>query len=330
MTTTDVGAGTHVPSGGGAPVEIPTGTPTNETEGITRGRLVLRRFLRNRLALVGLLTLVLLYAVSLLSPLFAPWAYNEYDYTAFLQPPSPSHWFGTSQIGEDVFSQTMRGLQKSLTIGLLTGLISIVIASLVGASAGYFGGWVDRGLMWVVDLLLVLPSFLIIAVISPALRGSNWIWFVLLLGVFAWMITARILRGMTLTLREREFVKAAKFMGAPSSLIIRRHILPNMASLMIIDVTITVGATILLETGLSYFGFGVQPPDVSLGTLIRAGSDAAVTTPWLFLFAGGLLVIAVLAVNFIGDGLRDALDPNSRGGRRRQKSARKTKKVATS
>jgi peptide/nickel transport system permease protein len=331
MTTTDVGAGTHVPAGGGAPVEVPVGTPLNETEGITRGRLVLRRFLRNRLALVGLLTLVLLYAASLLSPLFAPWAYNQYDYTAFLQPPSPSHWFGTSQIGEDVFAQTMRGLQKSLTIGLLTGLISIIIASLVGASAGYFGGWVDRGLMWVVDLLLVLPSFLIIAVISPALRGSSWIWFVLLLGVFAWMITARILRGMTMTLREREFVKAAKFMGAPASLIIRRHILPNMASLMIIDVTITVGATILLETGLSYFGFGVQPPDVSLGTLIRSGSDAAVTTPWLFLFAGGLLVVSVLAVNFIGDGLRDALDPNSRGGRRRQKSAaRKTKKVATS
>ncbi|GAA1288920.1 ABC transporter permease [Pseudonocardia aurantiaca] len=330
MTTTDVGAGTHVPSGGGAPVEVPLGTPTNETEGITRGRLVLRRFLRNRLALVGLLTLVLLYALSLLSPLFAPWAYNEYDYTAFLQPPSPSHWFGTSQIGEDVFAQTMRGLQKSLTIGLLTGLISIIIASLVGASAGYFGGWVDRGLMWVVDLLLVLPSFLIIAVISPALRGSSWILFVLLLGVFAWMITARILRGMTMTLREREFVKAAKFMGAPSSLIIRRHILPNMASLMIIDVTITVGATILLETGLSYFGFGVQPPDVSLGTLIRDGSNAAVTTPWLFLFAGGLLVISVLAVNFVGDGLRDALDPNSRGGRRRSKSGRKTKKVPTS
>ena len=129
------------------------------------------------------------------------------------------------------------------------------------------------------------------------------------------MITARILRGMTLTLREREFVKAARFMGAPSSLIIRKHILPNMASLMIIDVTITVGATILLETGLSYFGFGVQPPDVSLGTLIRDGSNSAVTTPWLFLFAGGLLVISVLAVNFIGDGLRDALDPNSRAGR---------------
>ncbi|OLT09043.1 peptide ABC transporter permease [Pseudonocardia sp. CNS-139] len=293
-----------------------------ETQGVTRGRLVLRRFLRNRMALAGLATLVLLYALSLLSPLFAPWHYDQYDYTAFLQPPSASHWFGTTQIGEDVFAQTMRGLQRSLTIGLTTAAISIVIASLVGASAGYFGGWVDRGLMWLVDLLLVLPSFLIIAVVSPALRGDSWILFVLLLAVFAWMITARILRGMTLTLREREFVKAARFMGAPSGTIIRRHILPNMASLMIIDVTITVGGTILLETGLSFFGFGVQPPDVSLGTLIRDGSTSSLTTPWLFLFSGGLLVVSVLAVNFIGDGLRDALDPQARSARRtRRKKA---------
>jgi peptide/nickel transport system permease protein len=316
MTTSDLAddSGTRAPASASSPVQAEPGTT-----GVTRGRLVARRFVRNRLALAGLVVLVLLYLLSVTSPLFAPWAYDEYDYTAFLQPPSADHWFGTTQIGEDVFAQSMRGLQKSLTIGLLTGAISIVIASVVGACAGYFGGWVDRGLMWIVDLLLVLPSFLIIAVISPALRGSNWILFVLLLALFAWMITARILRGMTLTLREREFVKAARFMGAPPATIIRRHILPNMASLMIIDVTITVGATILLETGLSYFGFGVQPPDVSLGTLIRDGSTASLSTPWLFLFSGALLVISVLAVNFIGDGLRDAIDPRSRAGRRRRR-----------
>nr|WP_239028418.1 ABC transporter permease [Pseudonocardia acidicola] len=277
--------------------------------------------MRNRVALAGLVVLVLLYAAAVLSPLYSPWAYDQYDYTAFLQPPSASHWFGTTQIGEDVFAQTMRGLQKSLTIGLLAAAISIVLASVVGATAGYFGGIVDRVLMWVVDLLLVLPSFLIIAVISPALRGTSWLWFVLLLAAFAWMITARILRGMTLTLREREFVKAARFMGAPSWTIIRRHILPNMASIMIIDATITVGSTILIETGLSYFGFGVQPPDVSLGTLIRDGSQSSLSTPWLFAFSGGLLVVSVLAVNFIGDGLRDALDPNARTRRREDRKA---------
>jgi peptide/nickel transport system permease protein len=317
VTTTDVTP--RLPASGGAPVDV----PGESTQGITRGRLVMRRFVRNRLALAGLLTLVLLYALSILSPYFAPWSYDEYDYTAFLQSPSVSHWFGTDQIGADVFAQTMRGLQRSLTIGLLTAAISIVIASVVGATAGYFGGWVDRALMWVADLLLVLPAFLIIAVVSPALRGDSWILFVLLLAGFAWMITARILRGMTMTLREREFVKAARFMGAPARTIIRRHILPNMASLMIIDVTITVGATILLETGLSFFGFGVQPPDVSLGTLIRDGSTASLTTPWLFLFSGGLLVVSVLAVNFIGDGLRDAIDPQAHSRARQEKTEKK-------
>ncbi len=305
-----------------APSPFPATAPEPERS-VTRGRLVARRFRRNRLALVGLSVIVLLYAAAFLSPLFAPWIYTQFDYTAFLRPPSGSHWFGTSQIGQDVFAQTMRGLQKSLTIGLLVGVISTTIAAVVGATAGYFGGLTDRVLMWVVDLLLVLPAFLILAVASPALRGRSWLWLVVLLALFTWMITARILRGMTFSLRDREFVKAARFMGTPSWTIIRRHILPNMASLMIIDATVNVGQAILLEAGLSYFGFGVQSPDVSLGTLISDGSRASLTTPWLFGFSGGLLVVAVLAVNFVGDGLRDALDPSSRGGRRRERRVRR-------
>jgi peptide/nickel transport system permease protein len=206
--------------------------------------------------------------LAFLGPLLTVWGYAEQDPNAYLQPPSAQHWFGTTQIGEDVFAQTLRGLQKSLTIGLLVGLISTGLAAVVGATAGYFGGWVDRALMWVVDLLLVLPSFLIIAILSPSFRGKTWLIFVVLLAAFAWMISARIVRGMTLSLREREFVLAARFMGVPPWRIIARHIVPNMASLLIIDATVTVGGAILLETGLSYFGFGVQPPDVSLGTLI--------------------------------------------------------------
>jgi len=280
---------------------------------LSRRRLVLRRFVRNRLALAGLATILTLYAMAFLSPLFAPWDYIEQDYTAFLQPPSLSHWFGTTQIGGDVFAQTMRGLQKSLTIGLLVALISLFVAAAVGATAGYFGGWVDRCLMWVVDLLLVLPSFLVVAILSPAFRDDSWLLLVVLLAAFTWMITARIVRGMTLTLREREFVKAARFMSVSPWKIIARHIVPNMASILIIDTTIAVGGAILAETGLSFFGFGVQSPDVSLGTLIADGTRSALTFPWLFLFAGGLLILAVLAVNFVGDGLRDALDPNSQG-----------------
>lgn len=289
----------------------------------SRRRLVLRRFLRNRMAVAGLVSILLLYAFAFLGPFLTHWNYAEQDPNAYLMPPSADHWFGTTQIGEDVYAQTVRGLQKSLTIGLLVGVISTTLATLFGATAGYFGGWVDRGLMWVVDLLLVLPSFLIIAILSPAFRGSSWLILVVLLAAFAWMITARIVRGMTLSLREREFVLAARFMGVPPWRIIARHIVPNMASLLIVDATITVGTAVLLETGLSYFGFGVQPPDVSLGTLIADGTDSALTFPWLFLFSGALLILTVLSVNFVGDGLRDALDPTAQPGRRERRAARR-------
>jgi peptide/nickel transport system permease protein len=283
----------------------------DETQVVSRGRLVLRRFLRKKMALVGLLMLVALFALAFLGPYIARWDYTKKDFTAFLQGPSSSHWFGTTQTGGDVFALTLRGMQKSLIIGLLVAVISTALAALVGAFAGYFGGWTDRVLMWGVDLLLVLPSFLIVAILSPSFRGKSWLFFVVLLAAFLWMVTGRIVRGMTLSLREREYVLAARYMGVPARRIIFRHILPNISSLLIIDATINVSAAIISETSLSYFGFGVQPPDVSLGTLIADGTSSAFTFPWLFLFASGILVLIVLSVNLVGDGLRDALDPGS-------------------
>lgn len=281
------------------------------TDDVSRGRLVLRRFLRKKIAVGGLVVLLLLIVFAFLGPLLTHWDYKSTDYESFLQGPSSSHWFGTTQIGQDVYAQTLRGLQKSLVIGLLTAFVSTGLAAVVGASAGYFGGWTDRALMWFVDLLLVLPTFLIIAILSPTFRGKTWLLFVLLLAAFSWMITARVVRGLTLSLKEQEFVQAARFMGVPPRKIIFRHLLPNMSSLLIIDATLNVGGAILAETGLSYFGFGVQAPDVSLGTLIADGTRSAITFPWLFLFSGGALIITVLAVSVIGDGMRDALDPNS-------------------
>ncbi|GAA4999287.1 hypothetical protein GCM10025734_33660 [Kitasatospora paranensis] len=181
----------------------------------------------------------------------------------------------------------------------------------MGACAGYFGGWTDRALMFLVDLLLVFPSFLIISIVSPGLKGSGWLVFVLLLALFNWMVTARVVRSMTMSLREREFVRAAQYMGVRPFTIILRHILPNVSSFLIIDATIAVGGAVMSEAALSYFGFGVRPPDVSLGTLLAAGTDQAPVFPWLFYFAAALLVLFVLAVNLIGDGLRDALDPTT-------------------
>jgi peptide/nickel transport system permease protein len=298
-----------------------TAEETVERPTASRGRLVLRRLVRNRLGLAGGVFIVLLFIGAFVSPLLYPWDYRTQDDMALLMPPSPEHWFGTTKLGEDLFAQCMRGLQKSLLIGLLVGVISTGVASVVGAVAGYFGKATDRALMWLVDLLLVLPSFLIVAILSPAFRGKSWLLLVLLLSAFGWMIASRIVRGMTLTLREREYVLAAKFMGVPAWRIIARHIIPNMASVLIIDATVGVGVAILAETSLSFFGFGIQPPDVSLGTLIASGTESALTFSWLFTFPSGLLILTVLAVNFFGDALRDALDPAA--GRARYRTPRR-------
>ncbi len=201
---------------------------------------------------------------------------------------APTHWFGTTAIGQDLLALTLRGMQKSMLIGVFVAIISTVIAATVGAIAGYFGGWRDRTLMWIVDLLLVVPSFIVVAIVTPRLgAGDRVFWLIVLFSVFGWMISSRIVRGMTMSLREREFVVAARYMGVSNTRIILRHILPNVASLLIIDTTLNVGTAILAETGLSFLGFGIQPPDVSLGTLIAAGTQSALTFPWVFLFPAG-------------------------------------------
>jgi peptide/nickel transport system permease protein len=283
--------------------------------GSGRGRLIARRFARNRMALFGLSVIVLLFLAAYLGPFLTQWQLTDIDFDNFQTGPSSTHWFGTTQTGQDMFLLTMRGAQKSLVIGLIGGPLTTAIAAIVGSVAGYLGGWVDRVLVWFIDVMLVMPSFLLLAILSPTFKGKTWLLFVVLLAAFAWMISARVIRSLTLTLKNREFVLAARYMGVSTSKIIVRHILPNMASLLIIDATIGVAVTILGESGLSYFGFGVQPPDVSLGTLISDGQQAVNTFPWLFLFPALILIAIILAVNFVGDGLRDALDPNASGAK---------------
>jgi peptide/nickel transport system permease protein len=267
--------------------------------------------------MLGLALLALLMVGAFVAPLFYPWDHRALDDLAVLTAPSPAHWFGTGKLGEDVFAQSMHGLQKSLVIGLLVAVLSTALATVVGTVAGYLGGATGRWLMWTADLLLVLPGFLVIVIASPALRGQSWLWLVVLLAVFNWMLMSRVVRGMTLSLREREFVLAARFIGMPAWRVIARHVVPNLASLLIIDATLGVGFAILAEASLSYFGFGIQFPDVSLGTLIGSASESALTFGWLFAFPAGVLVLTVLAVSFVGEGLRDALDPAAllRGGR---------------
>ncbi|MBB3605867.1 peptide/nickel transport system permease protein [Mycolicibacterium sp. BK556] len=287
----------------------------------SRRTLVLRRFARNRAAMVSLVVLALLFIGCYALPPLLPWSYTDLDFYALQDPPSTDHWFGTNAIGQDLFAQILRGMQKSMLIGVCVAVISTAIAATVGSIAGYFGGWRDRTLMWVVDLLLVVPSFILIAILTPITKGSaNVALLIVLLAGFSWMVSSRMVRGLTMSLREREFVRAARYMGVSSSRIIIRHIIPNVASILIIDAALNVAVAILAETGLSFLGFGIQPPDVSLGTLIADGTKSATTFPWVFLFPAGVLVLILVCANLTGDGLRDALDPGSATLRRRKKT----------
>ncbi len=302
---------------------IPARSGIDTARFVSRRNLVLRRFIRDRGAVVALATLVVLFVGCYALPPLLPYGYTDLDYDALLQPPSLQHWFGTNGLGQDLLARTLHGMQKSMLIGVCVALISTIIATTVGSVSGYFGGWRDVALMWLVDLLLVVPSFILIAIVTPRTKQSNSIvWLIVLLAGFSWMISSRMVRGLTMSLREREFVNAARYMGVPGRLVIIRHIVPNVASILIIDTALNVGLAILAETGLSFLGFGVQPPGVSLGTLIADGTNSVTTFPWVFLFPGAVLVLIVWCANVTGDGLRDALDPTSRHLRRRRRKRR--------
>lgn len=290
--------------------------PKAATKRLSRGQLILRRFMRNKTAVIGLAVYLLLILIAIFGPFLSPWEFTEIDRKAYLKPPSADHLLGTTQSGRDVLAMTIRGLRKSMLIGLMVALISTTIAAIVGSFAAYFGGWFERIALWIVDLLLVIPSFLLIAIMSTGgPKGKySWLLLVVLLAAFGWLLSARVVRSLTMSVKEREYVLAAKFMGLSAPKIIYRHILPNISSLLIIDATLGVGSAIIAESTLAFFGFGVQSPDTSLGTLIGQGQRMTSTYPWIFLAPATLLVIIVLSINAMGDGLRDAFDPNSQSG----------------
>ena len=279
----------------------------------SRRGLLWRRFRRSKMGMFGTVVFVLLAILAIIGPRYiAQWGYNEVDRGHYLESPSRSHWLGTTQDGRDLFALSMRGLGKSMIIGLTVALLSTTMSAIVGSLAAYFGGWFERTSLWVIDLLLVLPSFIIIAVLLRNVSPGNSIWLlIVLLTLLGWMLTARVVRSLTMSLRDREYVTAARYMGVPGPTIVVRHIIPNISSLLIVDATVGVAAAVLAETTLSFFGFGIRPPETSLGTLIGQGARQATTFPWIF-YAGAIpLVLLVLSVNFMGDGLRDALDPTS-------------------
>uniref|UniRef100_A0AAU3H3Q6 Oligopeptide transport system permease protein OppC n=1 Tax=Streptomyces sp. NBC_01401 TaxID=2903854 RepID=A0AAU3H3Q6_9ACTN len=287
--------------------------------GLGLGRLYLRRFLRNRLAVVGVVIFLALVLFSAFGGLFTPYAYSDADFAALTQPPSGAHWFGTNQGGNDIYASAVHGLQRSLAIAVSVSVLTVVVAALIGSSAAYFGGRVEKATLAVIHFLLIVPSFLILALVSNRLAG-DWRVLIVVLTVFGWMSTARVIWSVSTSLRERDYVTAAEFMGVTPLRIILRHIIPNLGSLLIINLTLGVVTTVLSETALSFLGFGVQPPDVSLGTMLADGASTITSAPWLFAFPAGLVVLLTVSMTFVGDGLRDALDPMSvtgaAGGRR--------------
>ncbi|HEX4812598.1 MAG TPA: ABC transporter permease [Nonomuraea sp.] len=273
----------------------------------TQTQLVLRRFLRHRLAVASLVVFVLIVLFAFVGPLL--WTYTYFTSTPDnSQPPSLTHPFGTTGDGKDLLALVMRGTQQSVKISLLIAVASTAFGAVWGAAAGYFRGLVDAVLMRVADLVIILPILAVAAVLAGSSDGAWWMVSLVIAGL-VWSHVARVVRGVVLSLREREFVEAARALGATDARIIFRHLVPNAIGPIIVAATILVASGILIETALSFLGFGVQPPDTSLGILVSEARTAVQTRPWLFYFPGLFIILIALCVNFVGDGLRDALDP---------------------
>jgi ABC-type dipeptide/oligopeptide/nickel transport system permease subunit len=273
-------------------------------------QMIIRRFLAHKLAVGSLVVFLLMIIISLVGGRF--WKYGYADITdQFSTPPSLEHPMGTDDIGHDTLAQVLRGAQKSVQVALLVAFLATTIGTVIGAVAGYYRGWVDSALMRFTDLVLTIPSIAILAVLAStvASQAGNWFFIGLILALLQWTYIARVVRGTFLSLREKEFVEAARALGASDTRIMFRHLLPNATGSIIVNATVTVAIAILLETALSYLGLGIKPPDTSLGLLVSTGQQAATTRPWLFYFPGLIIVIIALTINFVGDGLRDAFDP---------------------
>ncbi|WP_114855506.1 ABC transporter permease [Brachybacterium sp. YJGR34] len=278
---------------------------------ISRSTLVWRRLKRKPNFWIGTGITVAIVLFALVGNIPNIYDVGQQDPYGFNAPPGAQHWFGADAIGVDLYASITAALRKSLLIGFIAAPIATIIAALVGALAGYLGGPVEMFHGWLVNLLLTLPIFYVLMIISPLMASMSWIILVLFIALFGWMIMSQIVKNQTKSLREREFVLAARFSGVGTFSILTRHIVPNVSSLLIVDATLGVCSAILAETSLSYFGLGIQPPDVSLGTLLQDGTSAAVSRPWLFIFPAGFLIALLTAVSLVGDALRDALDPTS-------------------
>ncbi len=269
-----------------------------------------RRLRKNHLAMVSLVFLLCLVLLALLTPWIAPYEYQEQNLLLGASPPSSDHWLGTDTLGRDQFTRILYGSRISLMVGFIATAVALLIGVLWGATAGYLGGRVDNAMMRFVDVLYGLP-FAVFIILLTVIFGSSLLLLFLVIGAVEWLTMARIVRGQVLTVRRQEYIEAAVAMGLSSWRIIRRHVIPNAVGPIIVYTTLTIPSVILLESFLSFLGLGIQPPQSSWGSLISAGVENMELYPWLLIYPALTLSVTLFALNFLGDGLRDALDPRA-------------------
>jgi len=279
------------------------------------GRQVLRRFFKHRLAVVALVLLLLL-VITALAASFSPYLPTQQDPVHPFQPPTTTHWFGTDELGRDIFTRILYGGRVSLLVGLISTLLTIFLGIVVGALSGYYGGALDNVLMRITDTFLTFPTIFVLIILSSLLREMPFPWLknsvlvvIVIIAVLSWMWPARLVRSLFITLREREFVTATKALGGGDAGIIIRHILPNCLGPILVSGTLQMAYAIITESGLSYLGFGVQPPTATWGAILSTAQVYVYRAPWMAIYPGVMIFLSVMAINYIGDGLRDAFDP---------------------
>jgi peptide/nickel transport system permease protein len=273
--------------------------------------MVWQKFKTNRFAMAGGGVVVAMFALSILAPVITPYDPNSIDAFNVLLPPSTAHWFGTDEVGRDVFTRMVFGARVSLKVGFVAIGIATLIGTVVGLISGYYGGWVDSLLMRFVDIMFCFPTFFLILAVIALLEPSIW-YIMLIIGLTGWMGVARLVRAEVLSLRERDFVLAARVIGCSDLRIITRHIMPNAIGPVLVYATLGIAGAILTESSLSFLGIGVRPPTPSWGNILAAGKEFLEFAWWLFLFPGLAIMITVLSYYLVGEGIRDALDPRSR------------------
>jgi peptide/nickel transport system permease protein len=279
-----------------------------QPQALSQRQRIMRRFQRNRRAVLGLILLTAFVLLALFAPQIASYPPDQQVIANRLKPPGALNWMGTDVLGRDVFSRAVYASQISMTIGIFAMLVAVGVGVSVGVLSGYFGGWVDHVLMRLTDMLLAFPVFFLLLTIT-ALFGNSITVLVLLLGITSWGVNARVVRGQVLSLRNEEFITAARTLGASDTRIILRHIVPNILPIILVDATLRVALIILLEGGLSFLGVGVQPPTPSWGNMIAEGGEQLRRAWWVSVFPGLMLFLCTLSFNLVGDGLRDAFAP---------------------